>query len=236
MRQYFIDDALESGMTIILKDEISHHLKDVLRSRDGDIIRLVDNSSRVFLASLSVSNQVTATIGEQCASEDQQGKITCLACLIKKDKWELLLQKAAELGADVIVPVISSRTIIHFEQKEIAKKMERWNKITLEACQQSNRSSICRVERPVKLSEVKNYLSDNNLVAYENEEGHHLINYVSDQSISILTGPEGGLSKEEVKYLNDLGFISCSLGSRILRAETAMMYALSIIDGRRSML
>ncbi len=140
------------------------------------------------------------------------------------------LQKAAELGASRIVPVITRRTIIHLEDKEIAKKLERWNKITLEACQQSNRTSLCEVCRPIRLKDVVEYRQDINLVAYENEDTRKLRDCLGNGSICIVVGPEGGFEESEIEFLEEAGFTCVSLGTRILRAETAGMYALSVID------
>ncbi len=236
MRQYFVKEKLDLGVRTELSAEITHHLKNVLRRKSGDIIRLVDSEGRAFLAELSVGESVSAAVVEQLETGNSQGKITCCACLIKREKWEMLIQKAAELGADRIVPVISSRTIVHIDERELGRKLERWNKIALEACQQSNRTEICTVERPIYLINISEYLSANNLLAYENEENAQLLDLCDEKDITIVTGPEGGFSSQEAEFLNSLGFASCSLGQRILRAETAVLYALAVIDAKRNTL
>ena len=236
MRQYFVKEKLQCGSIVTLSEEIAHHLKNVLRKKSGEVIRLVDCQGSAFLARLIVDEEVQAQAYEQLASRRQRGRITCCPCLIKRDKWEMLIQKAAELGADRIVPVISSRTIIHIDEKEMDRKLARWNKIALEACQQSNRTDICVVERPVYLVNIAEYRSDNNLLAYENEANVQLLDLCDNRDITIVTGPEGGFSSQEAEFLNSLGFQSCSLGERILRAETALLYALAVIDAGRNVL
>ncbi|MBO4219137.1 MAG: 16S rRNA (uracil(1498)-N(3))-methyltransferase, partial [Erysipelotrichaceae bacterium] len=208
MRQYFVEEKLQCGSTVVLNEEVSHHLKNVLRCRSGDKIRLVDGDRHLFLARLQLGEKVEAEITEELQGESKGGKITCCPCLIKREKWELLIQKAAELGADRIVPVISRRTIVHPDAREIEKKLARWNKIALEACQQSNRTSVCTVEAPIELTDIGHYLSDNNLLAYENEEGTHLIDLCDDRDLTSVSGPEGGFEPQEVETLRSMGFIS----------------------------
>lgn len=231
MRQFFIKEELKCNDMYELDENQAHHVKSVLRMSEDEPVRIVDVNSQAFLGHIRyVDRKTFVYIDEEDSSEESSRKIVYGAAMIKKDKWELLLQKAAELGADVIVPLETRRTIIHLEDKEIKKKLERWNKITLEACQQSNRTSLCEVVEPVKLKNIEKYKQDINLVAYENEEGRKLRDYISGGNILILAGPEGGFEKSEIDYLNEIGFTCVSLGKRILRAETAGMYALSVID------
>ena len=231
MRQFFITDSLQLNDSVEFDRDQSHHVRDVLRMKNGDLVRLVDRENRVFLAELSFEgSSVFAQVKQECEAEDN-GNIICVRALIKKEKWELMIQKACELGASVIVPLVTKRTIIRLDDKEINKKLDRWNKIALEACQQSNRSTVCRVERPIVLSEIDKYRQEVSLVAYENEENRRLRETLTSDEITFVVGPEGGFAPEEVDILNKKGFTSVSLGSRILRAETAVMFVLSVIEG-----
>jgi len=230
MRQYFVDQILTRNEQITLSEQQSHHIKDVLRMKDNDKIRLVDSQSNVFLSEIKIGSPVTATILEQIDILKNPYKVTLIAALVKKEKWELLVQKATELGVDEIVPLVTERTIIHLEDKEIPKKLERWNKIVLEAAQQSNREDIPKVVQPIKLKQLQANPNSINLVAYENREGIHLYDRLDNKDICAVIGPEGGFSEKEIQYLNGIGFENVSLGKRILRAETAGMYILSCID------
>ena len=233
MRQFFVNEKLEINDTCDFDRAQSHHIADVLRMKNGDEVRIVDSSNRVFKGVLNFeSGKVRATLTQEIKTEEQ-ASVTCVAALIKKEKWELMIQKACELGATRIVPLVTKRTIIRLEEKEIKKKLERWNKIALEACQQSNRSTVCTVERPVTIKDIDQYRQEVNLVAYENENDSRLRDYLSSDAITFVVGPEGGLRQDEVDLLNEKGFVSVSLGSRILRAETAVMFVLSVIEGLR---
>ena len=231
MRQYFIDRELQINDMCELDDNQAHHVKDVLRMADGDTVRVVDSASRAFLGHVKhVDRKVFIYLDSEDDSNVSTRKIVYCAAMIKKDKWEMVLQKAAELGATYVVPVITRRTIIHLEDRDINKKLERWNKITLEACQQSNRNDICEVTEPIKLKDIERYMQDVNLVAYENEDDLKLKDQISSGDICFVIGPEGGFEESEIDMLKGMGFTCVSLGTRILRAETAGLYMLSVID------
>ena len=231
MRQFFVEGKLQLNDTVNFDANQSHHIRDVLRMKNGDKVRLVDRENGVYLSELVFdSSNVRAVVTEKSQAVED-GNIICVAALIKKDKWELMIQKASELGASVIVPLVTKRTIIRLDDKEINKKLERWNKIALEACQQSNRASICRVEKPITLAEIEKYRQEVSLVAYENEQKRNLRETLTGDEITFVVGPEGGFTEDEAAFLNEKGFISVSLGRRILRAETAVMFVLSVIEG-----
>lgn len=231
MRQFFLDREIKLNDLCELDDNQAHHVKSVLRMAEDDQVRIVDSASRAFLGRLKfVDRKVFVYIDSETDSNESSRRIVYCAAMIKKDKWETVLQKAAELGASIIVPVITRRTIIHLEDRDIKKKLERWNKITLESCQQSNRNDLCEVVEPVKLKDIDSYKQDVNLVAYENENETKLRDHIVDGNICFVIGPEGGFEESEVEMLKGKGFTCVSLGSRILRAETAGLYMLSVID------
>ncbi len=235
MRQFFVNEKLELHARYTFEDDQAHHIARVLRMKNQDRVRLVDADGRVYLGELVFNNgNVEAEITEALTQQEQGSEVIVMAALIKKDKWELLLQKAAELGATRIVPLVTARTIIRLEEQEISKKLDRWNKITLEACQQSNRNDLCEVVRPVTLNQIEEYKADLNLVAYENEDTVRLSEALGlEGSVAVAIGPEGGWERKEIDFLLSQGFKSVSLGPRILRAETAVFYALSVIGELR---
>ncbi|MDI9540465.1 MAG: RsmE family RNA methyltransferase [Bacillota bacterium] len=236
MRQYFVEKKLEINEIFDFNEKQSHHIKTVLRMKVGEKIRVVDSNNDVFLVEIDIDSKVRGKVLENIFDLSDVSEITYCAALIKKDKWNFLLQKAAELGATKVVPLISNRTIFKIDEQRLEKRIQRWNKITLEACQQSNRSSKCEVERPIKLKEIDKFLSENNIVAYENEQNICLADCIDEKSITFVIGPEGGLTEDEIEYLQSLNFTCVSLGKRILRAETAGLYVLSVIDAKRNSL
>ena len=145
---------------------------------------------------------------------------------------DLIVQKSVELGVFKIVPIETSRCISKPSEKSISKKIERWQKIAKEAAKQSGRGIIPNISSPLKLDEaiskIKDY--DKSLVFYENG-GEKIKNSLKtyDKNISIFIGPEGGFETEEIDKLKSFGATISTLGTRILRTETASLAAISVI-------
>ena len=236
MRQYFVSGSLETGKPHELTLQQSHHICDVLRMKNGDQIRVVDDDSRVFSTLLRIEEGKAFIVPEkQIETEQNENEVILCAAMIKKEKWELIIQKACELGATTIVPLITERTIIKLDQKETARKLDRYNKIALEACQQSNRNRIVKVMEPIRLKDIGKYERSTNFVCYEKERNTLISDLDLKQSCCFAIGPEGGFTPAEIDFLISRGFSSVSLGNDILRAETACFYGLSVIKAIRSM-
>ena len=227
MQQYFYHDILKVGDIIPLDKEILYHLKKVLRKDENYIFRLVDKNEDVFYCKLIDDN---ANILEKLNENNELDvDITVILSLIKNDKFELCIQKLTELGVNRIIPFNANRSIIKIKKDN---KISRYQKIIKEASEQSHRNRIPIIENDIDLKDIKNYMSDLNIIAYEKEDSSHTkINYSNYKSITIMIGPEGGFELNEIKLLNELGFINISLGKRILRAETAAIFLTSLIIG-----
>lgn len=232
MQQLFTDELVQLGQSVVLSSEQYHHLTEVLHLLDQTPVRLVDASGQTFLALLTGNGR--QVIIQSLIEQETMVPIVYGAALIKRDKWELLLQKGTELGATTIVPLITRRTIITVNPKEIEKKVQRWNAITQAACAQSHRNLACTVTAPLTLKEAMAYRQGCNLVPYEKAEGLSLKQALKSGPVTFFIGPEGGWEVEEIDYLKQQGFVCCSLGPRILRAETAGMYTLAVIDSERN--
>lgn len=166
-------------------------------------------------------------------------KATLYQALPKGDKMELIIQKAVELGAFEIVPFISERCISRPDKKSIASKLERWNKIALEAAKQCGRGILPRVCEPCCFEEAIRRASgaDIRLFLYENEKERSLRSVLESArqnadipEISLVVGAEGGFSEQEAERACDVGLEAVSLGRRILRCETAPISALSAVS------
>ena len=233
MQQYFIDDILHNKEQIVLPKEVLHHFKNVLRMKEKDEFYLVDNNNDRYLCNL-VSDTALIKV-KLLDNNDMKVKVTIIQSLIKNDKFDYFLMKATELGVSKIVPLISQRTIIKTNDK-IDNKVLRWNKLCFEASCQCKRNSVSKVYNPIKLKEIGQYKSDINLVCYEDLQykSDYIANCISEgKSITLVIGPEGGFDINEINYLIENGFRTTNLGKRILRAETASLYALSVIDSKQ---
>lgn len=233
MQQYFVKEIINNFA--VLDEEAKHHLKNVMRTKPGKICRVVDQNNQAYFAKCKYIEQDVQLeiISVDDKSNEMNCSITLCIGLIKKDKWDFVLQKATELGVSKIVPFNSSRTIVKVDSNKLANKQKRWKKIILEASEQCKRTNVPEIIAPVSINDLKEYQSSINLLAYEDVKysGQKIRDIVKkQQDITLVIGPEGGFSEKEVELLTQSNFTCVTLGKRILRAETAVCYALSAID------
>ena len=231
MQRYFA--SIDNQYFVHLSKEDEHHVCHVMRMKKGDEIEVVDNA-HLFLCRIDSFNPLTISVIHEIANDVEiKEEITLLFALTKGDKIDLVLQKATELGVKRVALIESERTVVNYEGKDIDKKLERFKKIMKEASEQSHRLIVPKLLGIYNLKSLPaNLLSDLNYVAYEkdaNNTDEAFQGLEKGKSVSILIGPEGGFSEQEINHLTKQGFIRTSLGKRILRAETAAIYALSVI-------
>jgi len=236
MTRFFVPPAQLLDDFLVLTGENAEHAK-VLRLKNGEKVLICDGEGNECVCTVSdVSpGQISLVVQKRQASESEpKVKASVYMAFPKADKLEHVIQKATELGAYEIVAFPSERCISRPDEKSLRKKQERWQKIAASAAEQSGRGRIPQV---VVLDSYKQALSragesDLSILFYENEKATTLkmaLNESSYSSISLLTGPEGGLETKEVEMAKDAGFRICTLGSRILRCETAPLCALSAV-------
>lgn len=236
MTRFFVPPAQLLDDFLVLTGENAEHAK-VLRLKNGEKVLICDGEGNECVCTVSdVSpGQISLVVQKRQASESEpKVKASVYMAFPKADKLEHVIQKATELGAYEIVAFPSERCISRPDEKSLRKKQERWQKIAASAAEQSGRGRIPQV---VVLDSYKQALSragesDLSILFYENEKATTLkmaLNESSYSSISLLTGPEGGLETKEVEMAKDAGFRVCTLGSRILRCETAPLCALSAV-------
>lgn len=243
MQRYFVEQPYQDGEWISISGEDHHHIVRVMRMQEGNEIFVVfpDQSSAIGKIERISSDAVDVSIVEwESDKKELPISVTIASGLPKGDKLEWILQKGTELGASGFIPFKAERSIVKWDEKKGKKKVERWEKIVKEAAEQSHRTLIPDLSSPLTLKEllVKADGYDYKLVAYEEEsragETSNLSNVLSEvkpsHRVLILFGPEGGLTDSEVEVCKEKGFIPCGLGPRILRTETAPLYALSAIS------
>ncbi len=235
MQQYMIEEILEVGKEIYFNKEQEHHIKDVLRMKSGEMVRLVEkNTAEAAFAVIQYYEKSIVARVERLDKDKHElpGEVTICVGILKKEKWEYLLQKVTELGVHRIIPFESNRTVVKMKDSKQEKKIERWRKIVLEAAEQSKRERIPSIEEVQKIGDLIRFKGDLNCVAYEDValRGVPLSQVVGNQKkITLVLGPEGGFDEKEIEYLVNQGYQCVSLGKRILRAETAAAHGVSII-------
>lgn len=243
MQRYFIDQVLTLDEVLQLPMDIAHHVFDVMRGKLAEQIYLVDTQQQLFIGKIVALDKTQPNIQviEQLESDVELPISVAIACgLSKGDKLEWIAQKGTECGMSNFYPLALSRDVMKWEAKKSAKKIERLNKIVQEAAEQSHRLKVPTVHDLSHLDEFIHQAAQYSikLIAYEEvaKVGEHaqlkqlLTKIKQDDRILMVFGSEGGLSEQEVSKLKAAGFIACSLGPRILRAETAPIYFLSAVS------
>lgn len=237
MQQYFLHQPIQIGASVQLDKDSSYHQLTVLRANAGNRFRLADLEGNIYLAQLEINGrQVFAKIIEKIGEDNEMKvKVTIIQALIKGERWDYFLQKATECGVTRIVPFVSERNVVKYDDKTNVKKLKRWRKIVQEAAEQSRRNIVPEVTAPITLKDLHYYRNDTNFVAYEFEadSDRQLKNLVfGKDSVSVLIGSEGGFSPREIEQFISIGFLPVGLGKRILRAETAAIVALTLIESK----
>ena len=242
MQRYFIDEHCKKENLIYVDDYDYKHMAKVMRYRNGDqVVCILPDHTTYLYEIIDIEKGVLKQVEMIDEDHELDVDVTLVYGLPKSDKFEFVLQKATELGVKRIVPFLSQRSIIKTDRTSFSKKEERYKKILKEASEQSYRQCIPELAPLIKIKELNDYLSDVNLVAYEesSKQGEHSQFYnalKSDyKSITIIVGPEGGFDQKEIDIMKSMGIKECSLGKRILRSETAPLYMLSVIGYSREL-
>ncbi len=217
-----------------------NHIKNVLRMERGEELMICDGTGMQYTCQIEefAAGEVLLSIQKaEKASTELPVRLKLYQGLPKKDKMELIIQKAVELGAVEIIPVMTKRCIVKLEDdKKEAKKLERWQAIAESAAKQSGRGIIPTVGHVINYKEAIKKASSEGmaLIPYEMAEGmktlKEAVGKASEQQvISVFIGPEGGFEEAEAEFAKENGVIPVSLGKRILRTETAGFTILSIL-------
>lgn len=243
MRRRWIADEVDltRGRAAIVGDH-ALHLARVLRAAPGqefDIVTNVDDRPIVRLGRVaSVSDErVEFVLGEGLKENPLSCAVTLLLAVFKFDRMEWAIEKAVELGAERIIPVIARRTEKHLVMAA-PKRSERWRRIAREAAQQSRRAGLPEVTDPIKLSTAIQAVQGCGIVLAETERVQSLKETLHqiplENRLALAIGPEGGWTADEIKLFSDSHWRSASLGPNILRAETAAIAALAVVTAIRS--
>jgi 16S rRNA (uracil1498-N3)-methyltransferase len=223
-RRWIADEHQEDRASLLGQN--AAHLSRVLRARKGEEYDIVcEGSVRVGTIDSITEERVEFTLGEVVATRQERETILLMA-VYKFDRMEWAIEKCTELGATRIIPVIARRTDAHLASSA-AKRVERWRRIAHEAAQQSRRRNIPTIEDPMKFKEAVALKCGLRLLLNENERSKNIFDFLQnyDSEVAFAVGPEGGWTDEELLQFGAEGWQSVTLGSQILRAETAAIAA-----------
>lgn len=241
MQRYFIEGKIPDNRRVAITGDDAKHIAKVMRQSTGDYLIAVMEDQAYLAKILTADFDVEVELGEKLETQVEMPKKVTIACgLPKGDKLDLITQKATELGMFALLPFSAERSIVKWDSSKSEKKIGRLQKIAKEAAEQSHRTHIPEIHNVHSfkqlMSEAESY--DAVIVAYEEEARNgnrtrfaEILKALYDKdSVLIVFGPEGGISEREVAALKHSGAVFTSLGPRILRTETAPLYALAAIS------
>lgn len=231
MRRFYAPKENFSNDKITLNVEETRHLRDVLRLRAGEKIRVFDGAGKEFLCAIEniAKKETSLLIIEETApaAPESDLDLTLAVALLKGEKFELVVQKAVELGVCRLVPLNTKRADVKLKDGE--KKIERWQKIALEACKQSGRAKLMRIEPPVDFEKFIQ-TADGAKILFAERGGESFSAVKAGKKITALVGSEGGWDDLEIEFAAENGFRIVTLAGRILRAETAAIAVSAILQ------
>jgi 16S rRNA (uracil1498-N3)-methyltransferase len=229
-RRFFVEE-IRDGKAALEGDE-ARHLTQVLRVEAGETYEICDNE-HIYVAKVDVARKqhVVFTVSEQLPDPDPLPPIKLLIALIKFERLELLLEKATELGVGSVQLVRSERSEKGLESAA-EKRIIRWRRIVLEASQQSRRARMPEILRPISFHQALRSEAASRLLLDEQRDGVSILKAVADpnSSVAALVGPEGGWTDLERSQAREAGWIPISLGTQVLRTETAAIAALAVLS------
>jgi 16S rRNA (uracil1498-N3)-methyltransferase len=224
MRRFYAPPEQFQTETVTLTLEETRHLRDVLRMKPGDEAQVFDGDGHEFLATIATIGKretILQIIREiQAPAPESNVDLTIAACVYKNDKFDLVVQKAVELGVAKISPIV--------------KRTERWKKIALEATKQCERAKVMSIDEPITFGEfIKGLPEDSgSLLMFSEKDGRAIPEMPGEKKITALVGPKGGWEDSEIQLAERRGFIPLKLGRRIMKAETAAITFAAILQNR----
>ena len=232
MRRFYSPPDFFSNDTVTLSAEETRHLRDVLRLRAGDQVRIFDGEGHEFQAEIyeiartSTALKIIAEV--RPPSEESPLRLTLAAAMLKSDKFDLVVQKAVELGVAQLIPLETARS--DRSPRVAGKKTERWRKIALESAKQCGRAELMRIHEPIGLENVATVGTV--LLFTERNGGALAPTIIAGTEITAFVGPEGGWDDSELEFARSKAFQLVTFGGRILRAETAAIATAAILQHR----
>ncbi|MBF0176450.1 MAG: 16S rRNA (uracil(1498)-N(3))-methyltransferase [Magnetococcales bacterium] len=235
----FIAEGLQPGWEIHPLDERGgHYLQRVLRLSSGDVVRLFDGSGGEWEAILHTAGSRTEVrlVRHLPGGCESPLAVTLVHGLSRSAPMELVIQKGVELGAVAVIPLLTKRSVSRPDERQGANKLERWRRIAIEAAEQCGRTQIPHVHAPLSWNSLAVAIPEGTRLLFWEEERHGtglraLPPPRPGSPVTLLTGPEGGLTADEVAFARDqLGFQTVGMGPRTLRTETAALAVLTMVQ------
>ena len=234
MARFYIDQELQLQTEITLPIEMIRHIH-VLRLRLGDEIQLLNGDGVEYVATIIEleKRKAKATLTSSWAPQIESPlHLTLAMCLSANDKMDLTIQKATELGVNVIIPIISERSQ-RLGKDRIETRIQHWQKIIINSCEQSGRNILPVVKSPLHFNDFLSQKCNSDCKIILSPHVKHCIMLPdASKNTLVLIGPEGGFTEDEISNAQSHGYVSVLMGNRVLRAETAAISALTLCQIR----
>ena len=233
--RFFVAPESLLGDQVTISGDVHHHLHNVLRTRLGSVLTLLDGQGLCCEVELEVINkrEASARVLRRWRDEERTLPISLIQGMPKADKFDLILQKGTELGMRCFQPVETHNTVPQVNVARMVKREQRWSRIATEAARQCRRSFLPEVRSVQKLMDVISGETDDlKLVLWEAGSVPLAVALPEETptGVTLLVGPEGGFTDQEIKHISGAGFQAVHLGPRILRTETAGLAATAILQ------
>jgi 16S rRNA (uracil1498-N3)-methyltransferase len=241
MQRYFLRPEQFQGQIVTIEGDDAHHLQRVMRAEIGDEVICSNGTDREALVRITALDKSSVTgeaVEELPMTAEPAVKVWIAQSLPKGDKMEIVIQKGTEIGAARFLPFLSERTVVQYDAKKEAKRTERWQKIAKEAAEQAHRNRVPEIEAVLSWKQLLKQAEqvDAAWICYEKEDGKQLRTAIQEalagekkKNFLFAVGPEGGFTEQEIQQAEAAGFVTVSLGKRILRTETAAMVGLTCL-------
>ncbi len=232
MPRFFVDKV--NGDFIVIAGDDARHIGRSLRMKIGEeiVVSCKGEDYNCKIDNISDKEVICAVLSAEPSKAEPNIKVKLFQAVPKLDKLELIVQKATELGVDEVIPVLTKRCVSRPNEKSFAKKLERLEKIALEAAKQSGRGAVPLISPLVSINKALELMSESDIKLMCYEKGGERMTaemFAGAKTISIFIGSEGGFDADEVEMAIKIGFTPIWLGERILRCETAPLAVLAIV-------
>ena len=238
LSRIFIPEVLTVGETVVLKGQAAHYLTRVLRLSVTDAVTLFNGNGEDYAGAVQEIDRQRVLISlseKRNPGTESPLKIKLVQAISRGERMDYTVQKAAELGVHSIQPLFTSRVAVRLDDKRRAKRLEHWQGVVTSACEQCGRAVVPQILEPLSLTD---WLADEDGTQHDTQRlvldpdaGLKLSkSKISAESVSVLVGPEGGFSPDEIKQMTAEGVTGVSLGPRIFRTESAGPAAIAVLQ------
>lgn len=233
MRRFYAAPENFKNEKVLLSEDETRHLRDVLRLRENEKVKVFNGENREFICEIEKieKRQTILKIIEEIAplAAESDLNLTFAVALLKGEKFDLVVQKSVELGVKIFVPLVTKRCDVKIKDAE--KKLERLRKIALEACKQSGRADLMKIEKPIEFEKFIEK-TEGAKILFAERGGEDFSKISIEENLTAIVGPEGGFEDSEIESAKAKGFQIVTFGGRILRAETAAISFAAILQHR----